>query len=434
MTLRVRLLAYFVALAALLIALTIWMMQNQTANLEFVPNLAGSTPTNPSNTATPYSSLPQPATRTDNATTSSQAASTNTGRSSLDVPPAVPQPKLEPVALAPKAVTLLQLQTKREPSLLRYSAGSLEPLEVGRLNQQSIWLWAVALLSLALMLGGIGIRRSLLPLETFANQIATRHAGRLERLEPSELPELKPAVSAVNGLIEDLRQSLERAKLQEQSAKRFAFNASHELRNPLTAAKNYLEILERHPSEPHAIRQALDAVQRTEKMLDSLLTLARLEGRGRVQGQPVVLQDFLEANFELPVFGEAVVSAERDLLELALENLYKNAQAHGGGAKRFVLEPQADVVLEPQADVVLEPQADVVLDNQTGLVWIWLEDAGAGFLPSLLPEAFLPFVKRGHGTGLGLAIVAAVAEIHGGRVKAENLPQGGARVGIALPV
>jgi signal transduction histidine kinase len=399
MTLRTRLLAYFLALAALLIALTIWMMLTQTANLEFVPN-------------------PVPTT-TDSSVANASAVplivpSTPKQLPKLEVPPAVPLPKLEPVPVSPKTITLSQLQTKRQPNLLRYSAGTLEPVEVGQLNQQSIWLWAVGLMSLALMLGGVGIRRTLLPLESFANQIATRNAGRLERLEPSDLPELKPAVSAVNGLIEDLRQSLERAKLQEQSAKRFAFNASHELRNPLTAAKNYLEILERYPSEPQAISQALQAVQRTEKMLDSLLTLARLEGRGHVQGQPVVLQDFLEANFDLPVLdktdGKTTLNAERDLLELALENLCKNAQIHGGGGKRFVLEQNAD------------------------LLWIWLEDAGTGFLPSLLPQVFLPFVKRGQGTGLGLAIVAAVAEIHAGAVKAENLLEGGARVGIGIPV
>jgi signal transduction histidine kinase len=401
-SLRHRLLAYFLALAALLIALTIWMMLTQTANLEFVPNLAPQSPTTNLSAIAPDATSP--------AVTSRPAMSSNP---SLDVPPAVPQPKLEPVTIAPKAITLAQLQTKRQPSLLRYRAGTLEPVEVGQFNQQSIWLWAVALMSLALMLAGFGIRRTLLPLETFANQIASRNVRRLERLEPSDLPELKPAVFAVNGLIEDLRQSLERAKLQEQTAKRFAFNASHELRNPLTAAKNYLEILERHPSEPQAIRQALQAVQRTEKMLDSLLTLARLEGRGQVQGQPVVLQDFLEANFELPVLNtsaNATVKAERDLLELALENLVKNAHAHAGGAKRFVIE------------------------SQNNLLWIWLEDAGTGFLPSLLPEVFLPFVKRGQGTGLGLAIVAAVAQIHGGAVKAENLPNIGARVGIALPL
>jgi signal transduction histidine kinase len=399
MTLRTRLLAYFLALAALLIALTIWMMLTQTANLEFVPN-----------------PLPQAA---DLPVANSSAIplatpTTPTQRTNLDVPPAVPLPKLEPVPIAPKTITLAQLQTKRQPNLLRYSAGTLEPVEVGQFNQQSIWLWAVVLMALALMLGGFGIRRTLLPLESFANQIATRSAGRLERLEPSELPELKPAVSAVNGLIEELRQSLERAKLQEQSAKRFAFNASHELRNPLTAAKNYLEILERHPTEPNAIRHAIQAVQRTEKMLDSLLTLARLEGRGQVQGQPVVLRDFLEANFELPVVdksgGTTTIYAERDLLELALENLCKNAQTHGGGAMQFVIVQDAN------------------------LVWIWLEDSGTGFLPSLLPQVFLPFVKRGQGTGLGLAIVAAVAEIHAGAVKAENLETGGARVGIALPI
>lgn len=409
MTLRSRLLLYFLALAALLIALTIWMMQTQTANLEFVPNStpAASLPETPKMVATPAPVATAPMTVTPTVP--------DTANRRLYAEPAVPQPKLEPVPVVPvaleaKTITLAQLQTKREPSLLRYSAGQLEPLEVGRLNQQSIWLWAVALFSLALMLGGLGIRRTLLPLEQFASQIATRGSGRLERLEQSELPELKPAVSAVNNLIEDLRQSLERAKLQEQVAKRFAFNASHELRNPLTAAKNYLEVLERHPNEPEALRQALVAVQRTEKMLDSLLTLARLEGRGQVQGQAIVLRDFLEANFELPVLGEATLNAERDLLELALENLHKNAQAHGGGATQFVLESTPD------------------------MCWIWLEDAGTGFLPSLLPEAFLPFVKRGHGTGLGLAIVAAVAEIHGGQAKAENLPKGGARVGIGLPI
>ncbi|MFN3266219.1 MAG: sensor histidine kinase [Deinococcales bacterium] len=406
MTLRFRLLLYFLVLAALLIALTIWMMQTQTANLEFVPNTDTAAqvlqpPQVPQVTVSP--TLPSAAVRT------TPAPSSNPKTSNLDVVPAVPEPRLEPVPIAAKTLTLAQLQTTREPNLLRYSAGQLEPLEVGRLNQQSIWLWAVALFSLALFLGGLGIRRTLLPLERFASQIATRSAGRLERLEPSELPELKPAVVAVNSLIEDLRQSLERAKLQEQVAKRFAFNASHELRNPLTAARNYLEVLERYPNEPEALHQALVAVQRTEKILDSLLTLARLEGRGKARGQQVVLRDFLEANFELPIVGDAVVYAERDLLELALDNLYKNAQTHGGAAKQFVLE------------------------QNEALCWIWLEDSGTGFLPSLLPEAFLPFVKQGHGTGLGLAIVAAVAEIHGGKVKAENLAQGGARVGLGLP-
>ena len=41
--------------------------------------------------------------------------------------------------------------------------------------------------------------------------------------------------------------------------------------------------------------------------------------------------------------------------------------------------------------------------------------------------------RSGTGSGLGLAIVAQLAHAHGGRAFAENLPQGGARVGVTLP-
>ena len=61
---------------------------------------------------------------------------------------------------------------------------------------------------------------------------------------------------------------------------------------------------------------------------------------------------------------------------------------------------------------------------------------GPGFRADLLDRAFEPFVKEDAGadatTGLGLAIVRAVAEAHGGSVRAENMPSGGARVTFSL--
>ena len=385
MTLRLRLLLWLAPLAVLLVAFSIWIALHQSLPLE-VQNPPANQKTVPDTARAAAPSL------------------------DLNIQPAVPTPKTVPLEFSPRSITLSQLQTRREPALLRFSAGQLEEVRAtDLLNQSTIWLWAVLLLSAALLFGSVGVRRSLVPLDRFAAEIASRNSNQLEALANPPLPELKPAVTALNGLLEDLRLSLRRARLQEQSAKRFAFNASHELRNPLTTARNYLEILERHPAEPHAATQALEAIRRTEQMLDSLLTLARLEGHGTVTGQTITLHDFLEANFELPVVGQAAITAERDLLELAIDNLVKNATDHGGGAHQFVLE------------------------QRDHLTWIWLEDAGTGFAPSLLPEVFEPFVKRGHGTGLGLAIVAAVADVHGGAVKAENLAFGGARVGIGLP-
>lgn len=411
MTLRLRLLFWLAPLAAVLVGLMVWFALRQTASLEFVK--VSSTPNIQSPVETPKKPLPDLATTPPPVSSSPNPFATNGSNpaAKINAEPAVPTPKTTVTQPPTREITLAQLQTRREPALLRFSAGQLEEVRADGFaitNQSTIWLWAILLLSTALLFGSVGVRRSLIPLERFAADIASRNANQLEAIANPPLPELKPAVHAFNGLLEDLRTSLARARLQEQSAKRFAYNASHELRNPLTAARNYLEVLERHPNEPMAVVQALEAVRRTERVLGSLLTLARLEGRGQVTGQEVILRDFLEANFELPVQGNARIIADRDLLELAIENLVKNADDHAGGAKGFILE------------------------SNRQKTWIWLEDNGIGFAPDLLPTVFEPFVKRGHGTGLGLAIVAAIAEVHGGETRAENLTQG-ARVGIGFP-
>ena len=294
--------------------------------------------------------------------------------------------------------------------ILSYQQGQLEVLENTPATPSSTpWVWGGVLLAGAWLVGAWGIRRSLTPLYDLAAEIARRNPKRLDALEPPPLPELRPAVTALNALLEELRETLSRLELQEQSAKRFAYNASHELRNPLTAARNYLEVLERHPGERDAVSKALEAVTRTEKVLSSLLTLARLEGRGHVRGERVDLRSFLEANFELPVLGDATVWAERDLLELAMDNIVKNADEHAGGITQARIEP-----------------------TPSG-VWIWLEDHGSGFPKDVLERAFEPFVKGGSSTGLGLAIVDAVAKAHGGEARAENQPSRGARVGLRLP-
>jgi two-component system sensor histidine kinase TctE len=307
------------------------------------------------------------------------------------------------------------LKDRQEPVLLRYANGKLEVLESPSAAPAGpTWLWAGVLLAGAWLAGAWGIRRSLGPLYTLAAEIARRGPTRLDALEPPPLPELRPAVTALNKLLEELRGTLSRLALQEQSARRFAYNASHELRNPLTAARNYLEVLTRHPNEREAGIKALEAVQRTEKVLGSLLTLARLEGRGRVRGEAVDARSFLEANFELRVVGDATVWAERDLLELAVDNIVKNAEDHASGVH--------------QARIETTPSG----------VWFWFEDDGPGFVPEVMAHAFEPFVRGGlnnggSSTGLGLAIVDAVARAHGGEVRAENRAEGGARVGLRLP-
>jgi len=69
----------------------------------------------------------------------------------------------------------------------------------------------------------------------------------------------------------------------------------------------------------------------------------------------------------------------------------------------------------------------------------WVElcvsDTGPGFTVDMLGRIFEPYITtKQKGSGLGLAIVKKIVEEHGGRIEAENRPEGGARVRIQLPL
>ena len=66
---------------------------------------------------------------------------------------------------------------------------------------------------------------------------------------------------------------------------------------------------------------------------------------------------------------------------------------------------------------------------------VWVEDSGPGIDEDKLETIFEPLATwKPGGTGMGLAISNSIVEAHGGRMWAENRPEGGTRVGFALPV
>ncbi|HEY0766540.1 MAG TPA: ATP-binding protein [Steroidobacteraceae bacterium] len=113
------------------------------------------------------------------------------------------------------------------------------------------------------------------------------------------------------------------------------------------------------------------------------------------------------------------IEADRSRVRQILNNLVTNALEALDGVDTPTLE--ISTRLESSADA--EYAGVTVCDN------------GPGFQRELLGKVFDPYVtSKPKGTGLGLAIVKKIVEEHGGRIDADNRPEGGARVRVVLPV
>jgi PAS domain S-box-containing protein len=89
----------------------------------------------------------------------------------------------------------------------------------------------------------------------------------------------------------------------------------------------------------------------------------------------------------------------------------------------------------PQARIEVETHIADDGPKQGAAAEIVITDNGPGFQRDLIGTVFDPYVtSKPKGTGLGLAIVKKIVEEHGGRIEADNLRTGGARVRILLPL
>jgi nitrogen fixation/metabolism regulation signal transduction histidine kinase len=113
------------------------------------------------------------------------------------------------------------------------------------------------------------------------------------------------------------------------------------------------------------------------------------------------------------------IEADRGRVRQILNNLVTNALEALEGVESPLLEITTSLERSPEAAYA----AVTVCDN------------GPGFQRELLGRVFDPYVtSKPKGTGLGLAIVKKIIEEHGGRIDADNRPEGGARVRVVLPV
>ncbi|WP_296953203.1 ATP-binding protein [uncultured Massilia sp.] len=235
------------------------------------------------------------------------------------------------------------------------------------------------------------------------------------------LPEAGPREVAV--LARSFNRMTERLARADAERAMVLAGISHDLRTPLSKLKLALEMM--RPDDPQLQDSAQRQVDGIERILAQFMTFARgFDAEPETLADPNALFEELAADHAdhdirvAPLQPPALLRCRPEALRRALGNLLENALRHGAGP------------------VMLSA------DRTGGMLRLAVRDGGAGIPPALLPSVTEPFVRgdpaRGAGTsgtggtGLGLSIAEQVAQLHGGRLRLDNVA-GGFCAALLLP-
>jgi len=294
-------------------------------------------------------------------------------------------------------------------------------------NTMSTVLWQsiIALLVaavIAVWLGWVVAGRVLAPLHSITTTAHRLEAERLDqRIELDGPPdELKELADTFDGMLDRLASSFD-------SQKRFVANASHELRTPLAVQRTLIEVALGDPGASDEIRRLgahlLDTNERSEKLIDGLLLLARSD-RGLATRELVWLDEIIDDEVESCA---ALASEKKVTFEVRTRRYLVDgdpvllAQLVGNLLRNAVLYNK------PGGSVSVRLDQELIVTN-----------TGPTVPAQAVPGLFEPFRRLRDrtgtaGSGLGLSIVQSVAKAHQGSARARPNGGGGLVVQVNLP-
>ena len=244
-----------------------------------------------------------------------------------------------------------------------------------------------------------------------------------ERIEVTGNDDVSHLTRTFNGMLERLGGAF-------ASQRRLLDDVGHELRTPLTIIRGNLELMDTSDAaDVEATRElALDELDRMNRLVDDLVTLAVVDSPDFVRPRPVEIGRLTD-----------------DVLE----------RAGGLGDRRWRVDHRAEVradvdeqrlsqawlQLAANATKFSSPGSTVTLASRVdddGL-HLAVRDEGVGIPADQLPHVMGRFERGGRaadgasGAGLGLPIVDAIARAHGGRVSIESIVGVGTTVTLVLP-
>jgi signal transduction histidine kinase len=265
-----------------------------------------------------------------------------------------------------------------------------------------------------------GVTRPVRELESAAEDIA---AGDLHRrVEVGGAPELRGLGATFNtmaGRVESL--------VDAQSS--FAADASHQLRTPLTALRLRLENLEATVGDDQqdAVAAALAETNRLSRLVDGLLTLARVEAAA-VPTERIDLAEAVRSRYE--VWGPLVAESE---LRMRLDAPAAAPARAVPGAVEQILDNLISNAMDasPPGGTIT-----IAVRPRDGAWEVHVVDEGPGMPAEERERAFDRFRtggKPGKGSGLGLTIVRRLAAASDGAVELREAGSGGVDAVVDLP-
>jgi two-component system, NtrC family, sensor histidine kinase AtoS len=204
---------------------------------------------------------------------------------------------------------------------------------------------------------------------------------------------------------------------------------AHEIRNPLTAIKSLVQYLQEGSTEEERLEYfpiIVKEVDRVNKIIQELLYFSR-------PSHANVLQTNINQLVEETVILAKSITKNTVNFYLKLEKELPKVEIDPEQFKQVFLNILINSIqsMENTGDITIES----LLDREQGKVLLHFSDTGTGIHEDKLEKVFDPFyTSKKEGTGLGMAVVQRIVTAHNGDVYLQNIPSGGLKVTIQIPI